>query len=347
MTASAGAAKDPRPSDGGATPQAGPPDWPAELAPVFERAVTVEYTSLTRTGRPIMVPVTPYVGSSTLDVSTGLTYPAKAERARRNPRVALLYSDDVGSGLDRPPVVLVQGLARVRDADLQANTDRYVRLTFSKLPAAMRGTPRFVLSRLGAYFARIWIEVTPTRIWWWESTALDRPPRVWSAPAAAIGAPADPEPTGRRPGPWLPTPQDWRPAARRAMERLGQRDLAWHGTDGWPCSVPVVDLREDELGFRVRLGSFLPEKPRGPACLTCHTHTPTFTTQENHSFVGEITPAGDGYLFRVDRVLADVSLQGNRVVRTLGFLGKVRRLQSRLEHEARRRGQPVPVVRLP
>jgi hypothetical protein len=347
MTASAGAAKDPRPSDGTADTNGGPPDWPDELARVFDRAVTVEYTSLTRTGRPVMVPVTPYVGLGTLDVSTGLTYPAKAERARRNPRVCLLYSDDVGSGLDRPPVVLVHGLARVRDADLQANTDRYVRLTFAKLPAAMRGTPGFVLGRLGAYFARIWIEVTPTRIWWWESTALDRPPRGWSAPAGATGAPADPEPAGRRPGPWLPTPEDWRPAARRAVARLGHRDLAWCGADGWPYSVPVAEVREEPVGFRVRLGAYLPDKPQGPACLTCHTHTPTFTTQENHSFVGDISPTDDGYLFRVERVLADVSLQGNRVVRTLGFLSKVRRLQSRLEHEARRRGQPVPVVRLP
>src|SRR5687768_3082000 len=90
---------------------------PAEVWAVLDRSITVEYTSLTRAGAPVMVPVTPYVGEdrATLDVSTGLTYPTKAERARRNPKVSLLYSDPLGSGLAQPPVVLVQGLATVRD----------------------------------------------------------------------------------------------------------------------------------------------------------------------------------------------------------------------------------------
>jgi hypothetical protein len=72
---------------------------PIELEPVFERATTVEYSSLTATGVPITVPVTPYLseGGATIDVSTGVTYPAKAERARRNPKVALLFADSLGS----------------------------------------------------------------------------------------------------------------------------------------------------------------------------------------------------------------------------------------------------------
>ncbi|MFI6738607.1 pyridoxamine 5'-phosphate oxidase family protein [Nonomuraea sp. NPDC050451] len=93
---------------------------PAEVRQVFERSFVCEYTSLTRAGRPVTWPVTPYAGrDGTLDVTTGLSYPDKAERARRDPRVALLYSDPAGSGLDRPPVVLVQGRAAVRDADLR------------------------------------------------------------------------------------------------------------------------------------------------------------------------------------------------------------------------------------
>ena len=62
-----------------------PAGWPADLLPVFERSITCEFASLTRQGTPITFPVTPYLGEDerTLDVSTGLTYPAKAERARR------------------------------------------------------------------------------------------------------------------------------------------------------------------------------------------------------------------------------------------------------------------------
>jgi hypothetical protein len=183
---------------------ANPAGWPEELLPLFERAVTVEYASLTRAGTPVTYPVTPYVGEDgrTLDVSTGLTYPAKAERARRNPKVALLYSDPLGSGLDGAPVALVQGLATVRDADLQANTDRYVRLGMAKLPDTYEGQPKFMLRTLAWYFARIWVQVTPTRILWWPEGRIDEPPREWTAPEGTSAPPSDPAPPAgsRHPG---------------------------------------------------------------------------------------------------------------------------------------------------
>lgn len=328
-------------------PSPEPAAWPEAARPVFAKAITVEYTSLTRSGTPVMVPITPYLedGGRTLDVSTGLTYPAKAERARRNPRVCLLFADPVGTGLADPPVVLVQGLATVRDADLQSNTDRYVRETLAKVPEAFKGMPKLLLRRLDWYFARIWIEVTPTRIWWWESKVLLGEPGEWVAPAGTTAPPSDAAPPGRQPAAWLEAPADWRPAARHATARLDQRDLGWVGGDGFPLSVPVDVVEQTGQGFRLRLGLRLPEAPRGPACLTFHTHPSTFTSQENRTFVGE------GLLHWrrrvVQRLLADVSLGGNKLVRTAGFLGKGRRLAPRLRPEASRRGQPVPRVRLP
>ena len=202
----------------------------------------MEYTSLTRAGAPIMTPLTPFMGEDmrTLDVSTGLTYPAKAERARRNSKVCLLFSDPVGSGLDAPPVVLIQGQATVRDRDIQANTDRYVRLSLQKLPAAYEGLSRFLLRRLQSYFARIWIQVTPTRIWWWPSRALDQEPGEWLAPESAVAPPSDPAPPGKQPAAWKEPPTNWRTMIGSTIDRLEQRDLAWLGPDGFPLSVPVL-----------------------------------------------------------------------------------------------------------
>jgi hypothetical protein len=295
-----------------------------------------------------MVPITPYLGHDgrTLDVSTGLTYPAKAERARRNPNVCLLYADPVGSGLVDPPVVLVQGRATIQDADLQANTDRYVREAFAKTPAAFKGQPKLLLRRLDWYFARIWIAITPIRMWWWKSKALDHQANEWAASVEASAPPSDPEPGGRQPPAWLEPPPDWRRVARYAVERLDQCDLSWVGADGLPLSIPVLAVEEHAQGFRVRLGRYPPEAPQGPSSLTFHAHPAVFTGQENRTFVGELSGAGDG-VFRVDRLLADVSLGGNKLVMTLGFLGKGRRLSPRLRAEASRRGQPVPTVRLP
>lgn len=317
------------------------------VRPLVERALTVEYTSLTRAGAPIMTPLTPFPGDGTVDVSTGLSYPAKAERARRNPKVSLLFSDPVGSGLDRPPVVLVQGVATVRDADLQANTDRYVRLTLGKLPAAYEGVPSLLMRRLNAYFARIWIQVTPIRVWWWDSASLDAGPSEWVAPSTTVPSPSDPAPAGKQPPAWLEPPPDWRSTARAAMDRLASRDLAWVDEAGYPLSVPVLEVTEADQGLRLRVGSHLPGTPHGPACLTLHGHEKRGAAQENHTLIGTVENDGEHYLLRVERALADFSLTGNRLVRTVGFLRKMRKLQPRLRAESARRGQPVPSVRLP
>jgi hypothetical protein len=316
--------------------------------PVFSGAITVEYTSLTRSGAPVTVPVTPFVDADagTLDVSTGLTYPAKAERARRNPKVCLLFADPVGSAMADPPVVLVQGLATVRDADLQANTDRYVRSILAKTPAAFQGQPRFLLRRLDWYFARIWIKVTPIRMRWWPSRALDEDPHEWAASASTTAPPSDPEPPGKQPARWLEPPGDWRKVADGAVERLDQADLSWVDADGFPAGMPVGASRT-EHGFRLHLRRHGLAAPQGQACLTFHTHTAAFTSQENHTFVGTVSTRGDETGFRVERLLADVSLTGNKLRMTLGFLAKGRRLAPRLKSEASRRDQPVPAIRLP
>ena len=70
--------------------------------------------------QPIVWPVTPYYadGAPTIDITTGLGYPKKANDARRNPQVALLFSDPTGSGINSGIQVLVQGTAEVDDRDL-------------------------------------------------------------------------------------------------------------------------------------------------------------------------------------------------------------------------------------
>jgi len=317
---------------------------------VIERSVTVEYASLTRTGRPVTVPTTPYLDPEgrTIDVSTGLTYPAKAERARRDPRVCLLFADPVGSGLSDPPVVLVQGLATVRDSDLQGNTDRYVRLSMEKLPDATKGQPRFALRRLAWYYARIWIEVTPLHIRWWPSRNLDEPARSWDAAEGTAAPLSDPAPSGRQPDPWLAPPPSWRAVAREA-ERLSMHDLTVVDVNGFPLCLSVTRTEAIDEGFRLNLGRGAPAVSEGWACITMHVHPDRFTGQENRTMVGTVEPLAEvgEVRFCAERALADWSLAGGRPRSALAFLAKRRRLAPRLQAEAQRRFQPVPVVRLP
>jgi len=321
--------------------------WPAELGEVFERQLTCEYASLTRSSSPVTVPSTPYVGDGTLDVSTGLTYPAKAERARRNPKVALLFADPIGAGAGELPVVLVQGHAAVRDSDLQANTDRYARAAMAKLPGATKGQPKFLLKRMTFYYARIWIEIVPLRISWWSDRTLANAAQTWRAAAGTALPESDPAPSGRAPSPWLTPPSDWRPVAARALRELPFADLTYVDAEGYPVCVPVEASALAGEDVPLKIGAGAPELRAGAACLTVHGHDERFTTQENHTLIGSLALGGDGPRLRVERALADWSLTGNRLQSSLGFLRKGRVLSPRLKGEAARRGQPVPEVRLP
>ena len=323
--------------------------WPAELSRVVERSVTVELSTLTRSGRPVTAPTTPYLGAGgrTIDVSTGLSYPAKAERARRDPRVALLFADPVGPGMDDAPVVLVQGLASVRDGDLQANTDRYVARSTAKLPETTKGRPRFVLRRMGWYYARIWIEVTPVHVWWWPGRDLGEAPRQWHAPEDTAAPPSDPAPPGAAPPAWIAPRGDWRPLLADALGRLPLADLTVVADDGFPLCLPAHRAELVDDGVSVHLGPGAPVRAPGPACLTVHGHDPLFRNQENHTVVGALERAGEGWLLRVERALGDWSLAGGSLRMSIGFLSKGPALRRRLRAEAARRDQPVPAVRFP
>src|SRR5512147_1116470 len=123
-----------------------------------------EFVTLARDGSPVCWPLAPDFENGRLIFSTGYVYPTKARNAQRNPRVAALFSDPTASGRsDGDPLVLVQGLARVLDQDLQRNTERYVDQLLQKGPLEFRlmlRTPGLRQLLVG-YLARIWIEVMP------------------------------------------------------------------------------------------------------------------------------------------------------------------------------------------
>ena len=182
------------------------------------RFITTEYASLTSASAPVTWPVTPYRGTTggTVDVATGLTYPLKAERARRNPKVALSFSYPAGSGHDHPATVVIQGLATVRDRDLVATSSRYLQSSADRFPDSFASIPNFMLRRMDWYWTRMWVEVTPIRVRWWDDGDLSvRAPRL--------------DRTGRhrRPAVRSATDRPW----RRLVDRRTPRPT---GVDGRP-----------------------------------------------------------------------------------------------------------------
>lgn len=326
-----------------------PLNLPDDVLPVVHQFITTEYASLTKDGTPITFPLTPYVSDDgyTLDVSTGLSYTSKAERARRNPKVCLLYSNPVGSHIDHAPTVLVYGMASIRDRDLQANTDRYVRLALGRFPQAYKSTPRFLLRSMVWYFARIWIQVTPLRMLWWANGNTDAAPQEWRAPQGTQAPPSDPAPSGQGLGSWKEAPLEWQSGAQQAVSKMGLPVLTVVDGDGFPVPFRVSTVSVEANGFSLTLPAGMPALAQGRACLTFHHHKEEFTGQENMLFVGTVSHDGATAKFVVEKRMADWSL-GHRPLQIMwNMIRNQGKLKPRLQQEAARRNQPVPKVNLP
>ena len=90
---------------------------PPEVIAVFHHFRTAEFTNLAKDGTPITWPVTALYDepSGTFITATSIGLPRRPFNIRRNPRVALLFSEPKASGLTGAPAVLVQGDAQAAD----------------------------------------------------------------------------------------------------------------------------------------------------------------------------------------------------------------------------------------
>ena len=215
--------------------------------------------------------------------------PKKAYDARANPKVSLLFSEPHGSGIEQPPMVLVQGTADVDDRDLDANRERYWEESVAKLPGHEEHASAEVHARdvqlvlrapLRARAAGAGLRVAGRR----------RDRRARAARLAHGGGALRPRRGARRGA---------RPAGRRHA-RVGRADgrarrplpsgvLSIVSPDGFPFSVRVpIDV--DRSARLVRLGTGavgVPVHP-GPACLVVHEHGPTFKWQRNFQVRGDL-----------------------------------------------------------
>ncbi|MBN1530741.1 MAG: pyridoxamine 5'-phosphate oxidase family protein [Thermoleophilaceae bacterium] len=270
---------------------------PPEIQSVFDRFITTEYTTVARGGQPITWPVTPYYrpGDPCIDVTTGLGYPKKANDARANPKVALLFSDPTGCGTDEPPQVLVQGTADVDDRDLDANRERYEREALEKLPATADQLPPKPLRRLFAwYFTRIYVHVRPERVYVWHGGDVSREPELFDARMEEVRSGHDEEPDAEL-APATGAGPAWDPRLDELGERYPQAVVSLVAPDGFPFSVRVP-IRVDRGASRVRLGGApvgVPWQP-GLACLTAHDHSPDFAWQRNFQVRGDLVQEDDG-----------------------------------------------------
>jgi hypothetical protein len=271
---------------------------PPEVRDTFRSFLTTEFVTVDARQQPIAWPVTPYYrpGGQTIDVTTGVGYPKKAEDARRNPRVALLFSDPTGSGIDSGIKVLVQGSAEIDDADLAANRDRYRREALEKLPATKdMMPPKFVEGLMGWYFERLYVNVRPERVFVWTDGEIGREPEVHVAHMEEVRSGHTEEPPENR-----AAPVGGSVAWDGRITELGRRHptavLAWVSPDGFPLAVRVP-VAVEEGARHISIDDVPAGLPllEGRACLTAHAHGPDFEWQENFQVRGDLVRKGDSW----------------------------------------------------
>jgi hypothetical protein len=307
---------------------------PAELRTVFDRFYTTEYVTVDGRGQPIAWPVTPYPHDegSCIDVTTGLGYPKKARDAQRNPKVALLFSEPHGSGLGEPPIVLVQGMARVDEDDLAANRERYRREGKIKLPKASEKLPPPALDRFMAWYVdRIYVHVVPQRVLVWpKGDSAAAPETVLDELPAGDGAPqAQTSPGGET---------TWEPRIEQLGTMYPTAVLAVVGPDGFPFAGRVPVHADRQAGL-VRLGA-VPNGMSlgtGRACLTAHAHSPEFEWQRNFQVRGELVQTDDGWAVRPHRLVGGFEVPESQLAILRENFKKVMRYRKTAKAELARR----------
>jgi hypothetical protein len=305
---------------------------PYRVVNLIESGVVADFATVSSAGVPIDTP-TYYFPSDdlkTIDVATGLPQPAKAERARRNPKVGLLID-----GKADEPVVVVCGHAAVRDADLEANAIRYLSETGFKVISFGLGWEE--ARKAVHYWSRIIIENSPVRIMWWDSqSAMDGPPHVWDAPSGTVYPASDPEPLGRmEPSRWLPRP--WQEVAREAASSIWRPSLTVLDDRGYPLPIRPRALEFVRDGFRLAVSGGVPWRCTGRG---------TITFAGIQTFVGEATGNNDAIFFKIERALPQLpsTKDSREVLQPSGET--LRNKMARLEYEAKRRRQSLPSIPL-
>jgi len=315
---------------------------PADIQAVFDQFITTEYTTVDGRGQPITWPVTPYYrpGDPCISLTTGIGYPKKANDARANERVSLLFSDPTGSGIDGAPMVLVQGIADVDDRDLDANANRYEVEAAEKLPAAAAKLPPKPLRKMAAfYFARIYVHVRPERVFVWRG-GLDGEPEIFDSHLEEVRSGHDEEPDVD-----LAAPEGGAPVWDERIEQFGDlypsATLALVSPDGFPFCVRVP-VAADGASQRIRILAEPAEVPLQPglACVAGHHHEEDFTWQRNFHVRGDLVEDDRGWFLMPHKMVGGFEIPpGGPLTVVRENAKKMRRFRKIAKQELKRREQ--------
>src|SRR4051794_38027638 len=155
---------------------------PPDVEAVLKRFLASEVTTVNKQGQPLTWPNVAYYDQreGQIVVPSSVAFPTKAQTARRNPKVAVLFSDPTGSGLTDPPAVLVQGDATVADMigpEWERLSVAIFKESVRRQPSSRQYVGNPIARRLFEfYFQRIAVVIQPRRILAWPRGDFRRPP---------------------------------------------------------------------------------------------------------------------------------------------------------------------------
>jgi hypothetical protein len=294
-----------------------------DLRQALDAYRTCEFATLTKNGTPIAWPTVPQVAAdgSNIVLTTSIGLPQKAYNVRRDPRVALLFSDATASGRSDLPQVLVQGMAACPDViqTSPAGLEDYWARMAERQPSSRSNSSSPISRRLmDWYYMRLVITVTPAAV-------TVRPPLQETA---SLSAPA----VERR---------DHSPYAEvvRRLPTYRSAVLGLQRGNDLP-SLRRVQLTVDPETRDFRVEDPSPEPlSAGPASLLLHRHDEHLWDLHNFVVLGELAEHGDGWVFVPTRFV-----RGTDGLKPVAVLRSVRQMRRSADGYLSRRKLDRPQV---
>jgi general stress protein 26 len=295
-----------------------------ELAEVLATYRTCELATVTRSGTPVTWPAVAWLdrAAGQLVLTTSIGLPRKAFNLRRDPRVALLFSDPTGSGRSDLPQVLVRGTAECPDEI--RTSPRGMEAYWQDLWRHQPGSAGYGATPLDRwffdfYYMRLVITVTPTSVT--TRTPLVRSTRL-----------APPKPVRRDTTPYA--------AVTRRLPEFHDAVLATVAGDAPPVLRRVRPAADPATGS-FRLDGAEPGELAGvtSANLLLHSHDAKLARLRMVGLVGTLDVGEERVLLQPDRVLGAAE-----ATTPLAMVRTVRRLRQTTQRYLDHRGLDRPVI---
>jgi hypothetical protein len=242
---------------------------PSELIEVFAGSITTELVIVDDRGQPLAWPATPsyHAAEGCIDVAVDPSHHERAGHASRDPHVALLFSDPAGTGLETPPMVLVQGTASVR----------------------------------------VEIRVRPERVYVWPRANLEAEPRLYDARVEEVRSAHNEEPEVGHAAPEGGSPAwDPRLDALGVAQATAVLAFVGPDGFPFAVRVPVQAEREERV-VRIDSDPVGAPIEPGLACLCAHVHAPDLAWRRSLEVLGDLDEDRGGWVLRPHGVLGDLA----------------------------------------